>query len=64
MSNFMKIRQVGAELFHADSNVTVRRTDMARLIVGIRNFANVPKTPNKVYNRKYDPLSLSEVEIR
>jgi hypothetical protein len=38
MSNFMKIRPVGAELFHADG-----RTDMKKLIVVFRNFANAPK---------------------
>ena len=32
---FMKILPVGAELFHAD-----RRSDMAKLIVAFRNFAN------------------------
>ena len=37
----MKIRPVGAELFHAD-----RRTDMTKLIVAIRNFANAPKIPS------------------
>jgi len=37
VSNFMTIRQAGAELFHAD-----RRTDMAKLIIAIRSFANVP----------------------
>jgi hypothetical protein len=36
--NLMKIRLLGAELFHADG-----RTDMAKLIVALRNFANVPK---------------------
>jgi hypothetical protein len=34
----MKIRPVGAELFHADG-----RTDMTKLIVAFRNFANSPK---------------------
>jgi hypothetical protein len=41
MSNFMKIRPVGAELFHADG-----RTDMRKLIVAFRNLANAPKTDN------------------
>jgi len=41
MPNFMKICQVGSELFHAD-----RRTDMTKLIVAIRNFANAPKIPS------------------
>ena len=39
ISNFMKIRPVGAELFHADG-----RTDMTKLIVAFRNFSKAPKT--------------------
>jgi hypothetical protein len=38
ISNFMKIRPVGAELFHANG-----RTDMTKLTVASRNFANAPK---------------------
>jgi hypothetical protein len=38
MSNFMKIRPVGAELFHADV-----QTDMTNLTVAFRKFANFPK---------------------
>ena len=38
LSNFMKIRPVGGELFHADG-----QTDMTKLIVAFRNFANAPK---------------------
>ena len=34
----MKIRPIGAELFHADG-----RTDMTKLIVAFRHFANGPK---------------------
>jgi hypothetical protein len=34
----MKVRPVGAELFHVD-----RQTDVTKLIVAFRNFANVPK---------------------
>jgi len=34
----MKIRPMEAELFRAD-----RRTDMTKLIVAFRNFANAPK---------------------
>jgi len=37
ISNFMKIRPMGAELFHADS-----WTDTTKLIIALRNFANVP----------------------
>ena len=40
--NFMKIRPVGDEMFHADG-----QTDMTKLINGFRNFSNVP---NKVIN--------------
>jgi len=36
---FMKIPSVAAEFFHAHW-----RTDMTKLIVAFRNFANVPKT--------------------
>jgi hypothetical protein len=38
----MKIYPVVAELFHAD-----RQTDMTKLIVGFRNFANAPKSEQK-----------------
>jgi hypothetical protein len=40
MSNFMKVRPVGAEVFHAD-----RKTDthMTKLTVAFRTFANAPK---------------------
>ena len=34
----MKIRPLGAKLFHAD-----RRTDTTKLIVAFRNFANAHK---------------------
>ena len=38
ISNFMKIRPVGAKLFHADG-----QTDMTKLIVALRDFANAPR---------------------
>jgi hypothetical protein len=38
ISNLMKIRSVGAELFLADG-----RTDITKLIVAFRNFVNAPK---------------------
>ena len=37
ISNCMKIRSVGAELFHAD-----RGTDMTKITVAFRNIANAP----------------------
>ena len=38
LSNFMKIRPVGTEVFHADG-----QTDMTTLIIPFRNFANAPQ---------------------
>jgi len=38
----MKIRPVGAVLFHAGRRTNVQ-TDMTKLIVTFRNFANAPK---------------------
>jgi hypothetical protein len=40
ISNFMKIRPVGARMFHAD-----RRTDMTQPIVVFSNFLDASKTP-------------------
>jgi len=39
ISNFMKIRSVGAELFHVGGR-TEGQTDITKLIVAFRNFAN------------------------
>jgi len=41
VSNFMKIRPVGTELFHVGG-----RADMKKLITAFHNFANGPKTQN------------------
>jgi hypothetical protein len=41
-SNFMKIRPVGAEFFHADG-----QTDMTKLLITFRDFANAPKNECK-----------------
>jgi len=38
--NYMKIRPVEAEFFHADG-----QTDMTKLTVAFRNFTNAPKRP-------------------
>jgi hypothetical protein len=40
-----KIRPMGAELFHADGRKNTR-TDMTKLIVAFRNYANAPKNGN------------------
>ena len=41
--NLMKIRLVGAKLFHADG-----QKDMTKLRVACRDFANAPKMPTFV----------------
>jgi hypothetical protein len=47
ISNFMKIRSLGAELFHVDRR-TDGRKDMTKLIVAFCNFANAPKMRYKI----------------
>jgi len=45
--NFIKIRPVGNELFHADRQTegpTDGQTGVMKLIVAFHNFANAPKT--------------------
>ena len=58
ISNFMKIRPVGVELFHADE-LTDRLTDMTKLIVAFfTNFANAPKkSPFEVYETKFSTIT-------
>ena len=41
ISNLMEMHPVGAELFHANVE-----TDMTKLVVAFRNFANASKTEN------------------
>ena len=51
----MKIRSVGAELFHEDG-----RTDMTKLIVAFRNFANTPKNVRSLHAAdSYGPKTLT-----
>ena len=47
ISSFIKIRPVGAELFHADGLM-----DMTKLIVAFRNFSNVPKNGTCCFSMK------------
>ena len=45
ISNYIKVRLVGAELFHADGRTDRQiygRTDMTKLILAFRNFAKAP----------------------
>jgi len=43
MSNFLKIRPVGAELFHADGQ-TDGRENITKLVVAFHTFSKTPKT--------------------
>jgi hypothetical protein len=52
MSNFMKIRPVGAELFLADKQ-TDRQADMAKLIIASCKFSNAPKNGFEHGGRSY-----------
>ena len=46
----MKIRLVGAELFHADGRTNGdRQTDITRLTVAFRNFAASPKNLQELF---------------
>ena len=49
ISNFMKIRPVGAELFYADGKAN-KRTGMTKL--PFRNFGNAPESQFPVDNLK------------
>ena len=59
ISNLIKIRPVGAELFHAGGR-TDRRTDMTKLTIAFRNFANTiqnNKRGIKTQNDKITPTT-------
>jgi hypothetical protein len=64
ISNFMKIRAVGTELF------PFRRTDMTKLIVTFSNSANTSKNVTIIfaavqfYGVKFQELSLERQRIR
>ena len=53
----MKIRPVGAELFHTGGR-TDGRTDMTKSIVAFRNSANVPKNVKQIAYNKITVLAL------
>jgi hypothetical protein len=53
ISNFIEIRLVGAELFHADG-----WTDMTKLLIAVRNFAQAPKNDIAVLQLRNQELLL------
>jgi hypothetical protein len=71
MRNFMKVRTMGSELLHADGRTDKRtdgQTDMMKLIVAFRNFANAPKNGKCIqrWNKtgfKTDTLKLQHVIV-
>jgi hypothetical protein len=56
ISNFLKIRPMGAELFHADGR-TDGHTDMTKPIVAIRNFATAPKNGDVAESLLQQPVN-------
>jgi hypothetical protein len=62
ISNLIKIRPVGAELFHVDT-WTDRRTEMMKLTVVFRNSANASKMARMVHcvpeNMHRNPLHVT-----
>ena len=57
----MKIRPLGAELFHADGQ-TARKTDITMLIVAFRNFAKTPKNSVSSSYVHYEVPSITGVQ--
>jgi len=51
----MKIRPVEAQLFHADGK-TGKWTDMTKLTVTFRNYANMPKNACSKYPYRHSLL--------
>jgi hypothetical protein len=49
---FIKIRPVEAELFHEDVQIE-EQTDLIKLIVAFRNFANAPKNSISSLQKRY-----------
>ena len=56
MSNFINIRRVDAELFRAGGR-TDRQTDMTKLTVAFRNYANAPEQTNAVCEKSHCVVS-------
>jgi hypothetical protein len=57
VSNFTKIRAMGAELFHADGK-TDRQADMTKLVVALRNFANAPTNESTSHSGRSSRVSI------
>jgi hypothetical protein len=60
ISNFIQIRQLGAELFHVERTDT-ERAITPKLTVALRDFANAPKT---IHFRTYIYIKFSWFLVR
>jgi len=60
MPDFMKIRALGAELFHADRRGE-RQRDMTQLRVAFHNFASAPKNCDCRENFQYASKYLGKI---
>ena len=58
MSNFKKIRAVGAEFFHAELGMD-GQTNMTKLTLAFRNFAKAPKNVQLSINPLCNRLPLN-----
>ena len=58
----MKIRAVGTEMFHADTE-TDGRTDMTKLMIGFRNFANAPNSAVHTYFKGLMSLCILHLQV-
>jgi hypothetical protein len=56
--NLMKICPAGTELFHVDG-----QTDMTKLIVAYRNFANAPKTCRRSFDMYMSKVPLISYDL-
>ena len=54
ISNFIKIRPVGAELFHGDGQTN--RQDMTKLTIAFCDFANAPKNFPVLFRQPHSAL--------
>jgi hypothetical protein len=66
ISNFIKIRRVGIELFYADGRTDVpadRQTGMTKLIVTFLNFANALGNGDGIVNIKHIPLCIHPLKL-
>ena len=60
--DLVKIRPIGAKLFHAEGQ-TERQTEVSKLVVAFRSFANAPKKNNTGILLTFKYLLLREYRL-